>query len=83
MVLNDGPYKNQLLHGDVCYGGLQRVFMEKINGNYQGCVFRFSQGLEGATHRLVWGPDGALYMGMIGNPGNWSQQGKLWCYCSA
>jgi cytochrome c len=78
IVLNDGPYKNQLLHGDVCYGGLQRVFMEKVNGDYQGCVFRFSQGFEGATHRLAWGPDGALYMGMIGNPGNWSQQGKLW-----
>lgn len=78
IVINDGPYQNQLLHGDVCYGGLQRVFMEKINGDYQGCVFRFSQGFEGATHRLVWGPDGALYIGMIGNPGNWGQQGKLW-----
>lgn len=78
IVINDGPYQNQLLHGDVCYGGLQRVFMEKVNGDYQGCVFRFTQGLEGATHRLAWGPDGALYMGMIGNPGNWSQQGKLW-----
>jgi cytochrome c len=77
-VLNDGPYKNQLIHGDVCYGGLQRVFMEKVNGDYQGCVFRFSQGLEGSTHRLVWGPDGALYVGMIGAPGNWGQQGKLW-----
>lgn len=87
-VINDGPYKNQLLHGDVCYGGLQRVFMEKIpssgkptagnEGDYQGCVFRFSQGLEGATHRLAWGPDGALYVGMIGAPGNWGQQGKLW-----
>ncbi len=77
-VLNDGPYKNQLIHGDVCYGGLQRVFMEKVNGDYQGCVFRFSQGLEGSTHRLVWGPDGALYVGMIGAPGNWGQPGKLW-----
>ncbi len=78
VVLNDGPYKNQLIHGDVCYGGLQRVFMEKVNGDYQGCVFRFTQGLEGGTHRLVWGPDGALYIGMIGNPGNWSQTGKMW-----
>lgn len=77
-VINDGPYKNQLLHGDVCFGGLQRVFMEKVNGDYQGCVFRFSQGLEGSTHRLVWGPDGSLYVGMIGAPGNWGQQGKLW-----
>ena len=77
-VLNDGPYKNQLIHGDVCYGGLQRVFMEKVNGDYQGTVFRFTQGLEGGTHRLAWGPDGALYIGCIGNPGNWSQEGKLW-----
>lgn len=77
-VLNDGPYQNQIIFGDVCYGGLQRVFMEKIDGNYQGTVFKFTQGLEGGTHRLAWGPDGALYIGMIGNPGNWSQQDKLW-----
>ncbi|MEZ4942818.1 MAG: family 16 glycoside hydrolase [Saprospiraceae bacterium] len=78
IVINDGPYKNQLLHGDVCYGGLQRVFMEKVSGAYQGCVFRFAQGLEGGTNRLAWGPDGALYVGMIGNPGNWGQTGKFW-----
>jgi cytochrome c len=78
LLLNDGPYQNQLIHGDVCYGGLQRVFMEKINGDYQGCVFRFTQGLEGGTHRLTRGPDGAIYVGMIGNPGNWGQEGKFW-----
>ena len=77
-VLKDGPYNNQLVFGDVCYGGLQRTFMEKVNGNYQGCVFKFTQGLEGGTHRLAWGPDGALYVGMIGNPGNWGQVGKFW-----
>lgn len=77
-LLNDGPYQNQIIFGDVCYGGLQRVFMEKVDGDYQGTVFKFSQGFEGGTHRLAWGPDGALYIGMIGNPGNWSQQDKLW-----
>ncbi len=74
----DGPYKGQLIHGDVCYGGLQREFIEKVGGEYQGCVFRFTQGLEGGTNRLVWGPDGALYIGMIGNPGNWGQPDKFW-----
>ena len=78
ILLDEGPYRNQLLHGDVCYGGLQRVFMEKIDGNYQGSVFRFTQGLEGATHRIVRGPDNAFYIGMIGAPGNWGQEGKLW-----
>lgn len=76
--LNVGPYKNQQLHGEVTHGGLKRVFVEKVNGEYQGAVFRFVQGLEGGVNRVVWGPDGSLYAGMIGNPGNWGQQGKKW-----
>lgn len=73
-----GPYKNQMLIGDVTYGGLQRVFLEEVKGQLQGCVFKFSQGLNGGTNRLVWGPDSALYVGEIGNPGNWGQYGKAW-----
>jgi cytochrome c len=73
-----GPYKGQQLHGEVTHGGLKRVFMDKVNGEYQGAVFRFSQGLEGGVNRVVWGPDGALYMGMIGNPGNWNTTGEKW-----
>lgn len=75
--LDVGIYKGQMLHGDVTHGGLKRLFVEKINGNYQGCVFRFSQGLEAGVNRTIWGPDGALYVGGIGNPGNWSHAGKL------
>lgn len=77
-ILDLGPYKNQQIHGEVTHGGLKRVFMEKVNGEYQGAVFRFSQGLEGGVNRVVWGPDGALYVGMIGNPGNWNTTGQLW-----
>lgn len=76
--LNIGPYKNQLLHGEVTHGGLKRTFMEKVDGQYQGCVFRFSQGLEAGVNRVVWGPDGALYVGGVGNPGNWSHTGRKW-----
>lgn len=75
--LNIGPYKNQMLHGDVTIGGIQRVFAEKIDGAYQGAVFKFTQGLEAGVNRLAWGPDGALYIGGIGNGGNWGQDGKL------
>ncbi len=78
IALNDGIYKGQMIHGEVTHGGVKRVFVEKINGEYQGCVFRFIQGLEGGVNRLIWGPDGALYAGCIGNPGNWAQTGKLW-----
>ncbi len=78
LALNDGIYKGQMIHGEVTHGGVKRVFVEKVNGEYQGCVFRFIQGLEGGVNRMVWGPDGALYVGCIGNPGNWAQTNKLW-----
>jgi cytochrome c len=75
--LNIGPYKNQMIHGEVTHGGIKRVFVEEVNSQQQGCVFRFIQGLEAGVNRIVWGPDGALYVGGIGNPGNWGQNGKL------
>jgi cytochrome c len=73
-----GPWRGQLIHGDVHYGGLQRVFVEEVDGQLQGAVFRFSQGFEAGVNRLAWGPDGKLYVGGIGGPGDWGQPGKLW-----
>ena len=75
--INDGPYKGQMIHGEVTNGGIKRVFVEKVNGDYQGALFRFIQGLEAGINRLVWGPDGALYVGGIGSTGNWSHTGGL------
>ena len=76
--LKDGPYKGQMTHGEVTHGGLKRVFTEKVNGQYQGVVFRFMQGLEAGINRMAYGPDGALYVGGIGSSGNWQQTGKNW-----
>ncbi len=78
LPINDGPYKGQMIHSEVTQGGVERVFVEKINGAYQGVVFRFIQGLEAGINRMIWGPDGSLYVGGIGNPGNWAQTDKLW-----
>lgn len=75
--LEDGPYEGQLVFGDVTYGGLQRGFLEKVEGEYQGAVFRHSAGLEAGVNRTVVGPDGAIYVGGIGEGGNWSEPGKL------
>src|SRR5690606_23776022 len=72
------PYQGQLIHGDVTHGGLKRTFIEKVNGQYQGAVFRFTQGLEAGINRLAWGPDGSLYVGGVGSTGNWVHAGKLW-----
>ncbi|WP_235298516.1 family 16 glycoside hydrolase [Portibacter marinus] len=76
--LNVGPYEGQMIHGEVTHGGIKRVFVEKINGEYQGAVFRFTQGLEAGVNRIVWGPDDALYVGGVGNPGNWQNVGTNW-----
>lgn len=75
-TMNDGPYRGQMLHGDVTHGGVKRVFVEEVAGKLQGCVFRFTQGLEAGVNRICWGPDGALYIGGIGSTGNWGQEGK-------
>ncbi|MFZ1706026.1 MAG: family 16 glycoside hydrolase [Saprospiraceae bacterium] len=75
--INIGPFKGQMIHGEVTNGGVKRVFVEEVNGQLQGCVFRFIQGLEAGINRLCWGPNDDLYVGGIGNPGNWGQTGKL------
>jgi 3-keto-disaccharide hydrolase/PA14 domain-containing protein/carbohydrate binding protein with CBM35 domain len=75
--LTTGPFAGQVVFGDVTYGGIQRGFLEKVNGEYQGAVFRLTQGLESGVSRISLGPDGAIYTGGIGAGGNWGQEGKL------
>ena len=75
--LNIGPYKNQLIHGEVTHGGIKRVAYEEIEGQLQGAVFRFTQGIEAGVNRIVWAPDGSLLIGGIGVSGNWLHYGKL------
>ncbi|MEE2946907.1 MAG: hypothetical protein VX392_01185 [Verrucomicrobiota bacterium] len=58
-----GPFKGQLLVGDFQNALLTRVFLEKINGNYQGAVFPFLNGFRSGVNRLSYGPDGRLYVG--------------------
>jgi cytochrome c len=71
-----GPYAGQVVHADVTYGGLQRDVVEVVDGVWQGCVLRWTQGLEAGMNRLAFGPDGAIYAGGIGSTGNWGQEGK-------
>jgi len=79
LTLNVGPYKNQMIHGEVTNGGIKRVFVEEIDGVKQGALFRFTQGMEAGVNRLRWAPDGSLYIGGIGAPGNWqANQGLKW-----
>ncbi|MEP0368250.1 MAG: family 16 glycoside hydrolase [Cyclobacteriaceae bacterium] len=77
LYMDKGPYAGQMIHCEVTHGGVKRVFVEKVNDNYQGVVFRFSQGIEAGVNRLAWAPDGSLLLGGIGVSGNWGQTGKL------
>ena len=67
-----------MIHGEVTNGGIKRVFVEKVNGAYQGALFRFTQGLEAGVNRIIWAPNGDLVVGGIGSSGNWAHTGKLW-----
>lgn len=80
LLLTEGPYKGHLIAGDVRYGGLQRYFLEKVGGEYQGVAFRFSNGIRYGINELVPGPDGSIYTAGIGGgtvtglggSGNWN-----------
>jgi cytochrome c len=80
--LRVGPWKGQILHGDVTHGGLKRTFIQPVTRGgdtvLNGCVFRFFQGFTGGVNRVAWGPDGSLYVGQIGSTGDWAQEGKKW-----
>ena len=64
-VLDDrfGPFKGQLLVGDFQNALVVRVFLETINGEYQGAVFPFLNGFRSGVNRLSYGPNGRLYVG--------------------
>lgn len=84
VLVADGPHRGQMYVGDVTYGGVQRVQLERIAGadgvaRYQGCVFPMSQGIEAGVNRMAWCPeDGALYLGGVGSNGNWNHQGHTY-----
>ena len=77
MLIPSGPFAGQMWIADVTYGGIQRAFLEKVEGEYQGAYFRMTQGLEsGITHMLLE-DDGSIIVGGLGAGGNWGQDGKL------
>ncbi|SBT65778.1 Glucose/arabinose dehydrogenase, beta-propeller fold [Micromonospora sediminicola] len=77
LYLKSGTFAGQFVIGDVTYGGLQRAYVEKVDGEYQGALFRLTQGLEAGVSEVNLGPDGAIYVGGLGAGGNWGQSGKL------
>ena len=58
-----GPFAGQLLVGDQGQSKIMRVFMEKVNGEYQGAAWDFRSGFRSGVLRMAWAKDGSLFVG--------------------
>jgi len=76
--MKTGIFKGQMIAGDNNLGTLQRFFLEKVGGEYQGALFRFTAGLEAAANRIIANGDGSFYVGGIGTNlwGGWDWNDK-------
>lgn len=69
-----GPFHGQFFVGEFTQAGVNRVFLEKVDGQYQGACFPFRLGFASAVLRLVQGSDGSMFAG-LSNRG-WSSLGS-------
>ncbi|WP_038167468.1 large multi-functional protein [Verrucomicrobium sp. BvORR106] len=68
-----GPFEKQMFVGEFVLSGVNRVFLEKVGGEYQGAVFRFQDGLQSAALSLAFLKDGSLLVGESNR--GWNSQG--------
>ncbi|MGI9470057.1 MAG: DUF7133 domain-containing protein, partial [Rubripirellula sp.] len=68
-----GPFAGQLFVGEFTQAGVNRVFLEKVNGEYQGACFPFRLGFASAVLRMVQGDDGSMFVGLTNR--GWSSLG--------
>ncbi len=69
-----GPFDGQLLIGEFTNSSVNRVFLEKVEGEYQGACFPFLSGFPAAVVRLKFAPDGSLFVGLTNR--GWSSLGN-------
>ncbi len=68
-----GPFQNQLFVGDQSDSTVMRVYLEKVNGHYQGVCFPFLQGIGSGTLSVQFHEDGSLFVG--GTNRGWGSRG--------
>lgn len=59
-----GPFAGQLFVGDQHHAMIMRVFLEQIDGHWQGAAFRFRHGFQSGIVRLAFAGDDSLLVGM-------------------
>ena len=69
-----GPFAGQLFVGDQGQSRVMRVFLEKVNGVYQGAAFPFREGFSSGVLRMVWGKDHSMFVGMTSR--GWGSTGR-------
>lgn len=69
-----GPFKGHYFVGDQGHAMINRVFMEKVNGVYQGAVFPFLRDFESGVLRMAWGGERSMYVGMTDR--GWRSTGR-------
>jgi uncharacterized cupredoxin-like copper-binding protein len=69
-----GPFAGQLFVGDEGQSKIMRVYLEKVNGVYQGVVFPFREGFASGVFREVWGKDASMFVGQTSR--GWAATGK-------
>jgi glucose/arabinose dehydrogenase len=55
-----GPFAGQMFVGEFTLAQVNRVFLEKVNGEYQGACFPFLDHLQTAVLQLEFLPDGSM-----------------------
>lgn len=58
-----GPFEGQILVGDQGMSMINRVVLEKINGEYQGVAIPLRSGFRSGVLRMSWAKDGSLFVG--------------------
>jgi len=58
-----GPFAGQIFIGDQGQSKIDRVYLEKVNGVYQGAAFAFREGFQSGVLRMTWGKDGSMFVG--------------------
>jgi uncharacterized cupredoxin-like copper-binding protein/glucose/arabinose dehydrogenase len=59
-----GPFAGQVFVGDQGQSRVMRVFLEEVNGVWQGAAFPFREGFSSGVLRMVWGKDSSMFVGM-------------------
>jgi hypothetical protein len=68
-----GPFADQLFIGEFTQAAMNRVFLEKVDGEYQGACFPFRSRFASAVLRMAQGTDGSVFVGLTNR--GWSSLG--------